>query len=69
MAELTFEERIRACLGPRPSKQVRDVMLPIPPGRADYSLRYDWIMDWKAVEGIDFWDGAEWITFLRPVPN
>jgi hypothetical protein len=63
---MTFEERIRASLGPRPSKSVRDVMLPIPPGRADYSLNYDWIVDWKPLEGLDFYDGAEMITFLRP---
>lgn len=60
-----FDHCIRACLGPVPNMAAR----PLLPGLAqadEVPLRYEWVRDWEAVAALDFHDGAEWITFLRP---
>jgi hypothetical protein len=62
---MTFEERIRACLGPVPVLGARQVLPTLKAG-GDVRLAYSWIADWSVLDGIDFLDGQQYITFLRP---
>jgi hypothetical protein len=62
---MTFEERIRACLGPIPAPAARQ-LLPRLVHADGIELAYEWIKDWDILEGLDFQDGSDHITFLRP---
>lgn len=64
--DTSFEDKVRACLGKIPGLTARSV-LPLRPGADHVTLRYEWIKDWEVVKGLDFLDGSEWITFLKPL--
>lgn len=65
---MNFEERIRECLGPVPNIEAR-LLLPGLQSATQVILRYEWIKNWSAVADLDFHDGEEWITFLKPDSN
>ncbi len=44
-------------------------MLPRLPHADGIELRYEWIKNWDVLEGLDFQDGSEIITILRPVTD
>ena len=59
---------VRDCLGVVPSVEAKDalrVLASAGPGACVY-FRYDWIKDWSALAGLDFWDGSEGLTIRLP---
>ena len=65
---MTAIEKVRAALGKVPCFEARAI-LPIKPGLKTIAFRYEWIQDWSAVAGLDYWDGAEWVTFSLQEPE
>lgn len=63
---MTLVDHIRAALGPVPSVEARPTLAALlrDPDVRFVSLRYEWVRDWAALEGLDFWDGEVWITLL-----
>jgi len=65
---LSFYDRMRAGLGKVPNVEAKPRMgwLKRNPETREFRVKYDWIKDWAAVEGLDFSDGQEWIIFYNP---
>lgn len=63
---MTPREQVKKCLGANPSVEARPRLMAMlkDPAAKSITLRYDWIKDWDAVEGLGFRDGEEWIEFL-----
>jgi len=55
--------QVRKALGPTPGPAVRQA-LPLQAVEGMVSVRYEWLKNWSAVADLDYWDGAEWITFI-----
>ncbi len=66
---MTFYEQIVAALGAVPSIEARPTLSALrhPAAQQHTALKYEWITNWSALDGLDFWDGEHWITFRATV--
>ncbi len=62
---MTFYDKVVAALGTVPSIEARPCLPALRPPQlqSHVTLKYEWIKNWSALDGLDFWDGETWITF------